>query len=527
MISTLAVVVLLLLAIGLPFAVVLSPTLAPDKPGIAAGLALIASALIGGIELWPDPHFLQIPFLLAVLALIPGVAIARSFRRVDMIAILFHRDFGMQGATLAGLKNEITAAVLAAILIFVGLCALASYLEHEHWLIPTATGALILANPFARFAISRLWLRPVTSVLPDRLASPRLDGNAARPDLVIVYLEGTDRQFFDRGRYGPMSDKLADYVQEGLSFTRVGQIAGTGWSLAGMVASQSGVPVPPRGLHFQQRLQDMTCFMPNIRFLGDILADKGYASHYVVGGDTGFGGIGAMYETHQIGAMTGYDELRQIYSAEEFKAAQVEWFLDDQMVLDAARGVHAQLVAGQAPYALIVETIGPHGPKGSLSRRWTASGQAETAPVPKAVGCLLDEVVEFLDDLRAVQARHGRDLRVVILSDHLNHTPSLPAAAPGYSGFNTVILWGDPAEPGREIDKPGSMIDVFPTVLDWLGWVKGPAAAGIGRSLLSDAPTLVEEFGIAKLDRMIVGDASFANLVWDEARSLAEDRVTT
>jgi phosphoglycerol transferase len=144
--------------------------------------------------------------------------------------------------------------------------------------------------------------------------------------------------------------------------------------------------------------------------------------------------------------------------------------------------------------------------------------------VTRTVGLLIDEVTGFLDHIRAEQAATGRDLRIVLLSDHLNHTATLPKAGEGFAGFNTVILCGDPQRRGEVIDKPGSMVDVFPTLLDWLGW-SDAAAAGLGRSLLSDAPTLVEEFGIAALDRMVTGDAGFSKLVWAEAPRLAETPV--
>jgi len=59
-----------------------------------------------------------------------------------------------------------------------------------------------------------------------------------------------------------------------------------------------------------------------------------------------------------------------------------------------------------------------------------------------------------------------------------------------------------------------------------LGWSEGPAAAGIGRALLSDTPTLVDEFGVPAIDGMIQSGAAFANLIWDEGACLAERPAT-
>ena len=283
-----------------------------------------------------------------------------------------------------------------------------------------------------------------------------------------------------------------------------------------MAATQAGVMVPARGMKFQTGLESVRRFMPCVTFLGDILAAKSYSSRFIVGGDPAFGGLGALYATHGV-QTTGMAEMAQMFPADEVKAAHIEWFLDDQMVLDTARRVHHALVDRPEPLALIVETIAPHGPKGYLSRRNSADGKSKaTKDIARTVECLIDEVMEFVVDIRVSSAAKGRDLRVVLLSDHLNHCPTLPDGGPGYAGFNTVILWGDTASPPRKIDRLGSMVDVFPTLLDWLGWSEAPVAAGLGRSLLSDAPTLVEEFGIAGLDAMIVADPRLGQRLWGE-----------
>jgi phosphoglycerol transferase len=511
------------LVLALALAVVMRPTLRPDKPGLVAVLALASAFALGEGDLAVDLHWLHLPLVVAVLGLIPAVTVARCFRSVDMIAVLFHKDFGMQGVSLAGLKNEIATAVISSGLILVASIGLGHHWSQEARILPPVIVALLLANPFVQFGLRRhaLWL--VSADLTVRLVAPTIVPDAPRPDLVIVYLEGLDRRFADGTRFGSIYQPLARFAEAGISFTNVRQIAGTGWSLAGMVASQSGVPVPPRSLHYQSRTADLKRFMPGTVFLGDVLAEKGYSSRFIVGGDLGFGGIGAMYATHGITGQTGLDELQAIYPPDEFAAAKVDWFIDDQMVLDAAHKAHVKLISRPEPLALIVETIGPHGPKGILSRRKTGTGRAgETRDIALAAACLVDEVVEFLDGICARQAEHGRALRIVLLSDHLNHTLQTSRGAARHDDSNTVIFWGAPGDAGRVVERPGSMVDVFPTMLEWLGWSPAPAAAGIGKSLLSPTQTLVEEFGVATVDRMVLSDAAFANQIWDEAACLAE-----
>ncbi len=505
----------LALSLALAGAIIARHDIRPDKPGLLAIVLLVAGAVLAGPSPWSALPLSFLPAMLAGLLLVPAVAITRSFGRIDMIAILFHQDFGFEGASLAGIRNEITTGVLAATVALLSLLGLNALAGSPALLLPGATVVMLAANPILRHGLARLPTRPKDSDLANRLVDPPLAPSEPLPDILIVYLEGTDRRFADTRVFGQTYAGLAEFAAEGLSLTRIGQVAGTNWSVAGMTASQAGVPILPRGFQFKTGADKLSRFMPDLHFLGDHLAALGYERHFLVGNEADFAGTGAMYRTHCIPEITSGKTVTSLFPPDEVMAAQVSWFMDDQMVLDAARKVHARLAPSANPIALIVETIGPHGPKGCLSRRWTTGGKAEeTHDIAHSVECLTTEVLELVEDLRAATVERRRQLRVVLLSDHLNHTPSLAKAGPEFEGYNTAILWGDPRHVGKVIDRPASMMDLYPTLLDWLGWSPAPVAAGLGRSLLSAPQTLVEEFGLAGLDAMLVSDARLAARLW-------------
>jgi phosphoglycerol transferase len=453
--------------------------------------------------------------------MIPAVAVARGFGRIDMLSILFHAEFGMGGATIDGLESEVLQATLCALVISLTLSLLAGLWRLPATPILAAAAALLAVNPVVRSVAGSLVTPPVESDLISHMAAPALRDQAGTPpDLVLIYLEGTDRQFADRAIWGDLYGPLDKLAAEGVAFTNVMQIAGTGWSLAGMVASQCGVPVLPRGLLYRNNFDRVDRFMPALTCLGDILAEAGYAQSYVVGGDTGFGGIDVFYRTHRIDRQIGMAEQSALYRPAEIRAALAGWVLDDQMVFETARTEFTALAQGAAPLHLIVETIGPHGQNGILSRRChDGRSVALSRSVTKVVSCLLDDTAAFVRFVQQEHARHrpGRELRVVILSDHLSHNPALPIVGEGYAGTNTVLFLGGPGAAGRIISKPGAMIDIFPTLLEWMGLAAPPAAAGLGKSLFGDQPTLAAHYGRDQIDRMIVADVPLSRLVWGEA----------
>jgi phosphoglycerol transferase len=509
----------LVIVLGYAVMVASMPRFRPDQIGPYMLLVLIAAITVGWRYFrWPPRSFVLV--ILAAVALVPAAVVARAFGRVDMMSVLFHADFGMEGATLKGLETEILQGVLAGTLICVTLALLVG-LWGLRLRSMIALACLVLAiNPGMRFAAVAAVTPAVESDLVERMVKPAIVPAATQgPDLLLIYLEGVDRQFADPAVWGDLYAPLHALEAEGTSFTRVGQIAGTGWSLAGMVASQCGVPVVPKGLLYRNNFEDIARFMPRMVCLGDVLAGKGYAQSYVVGGDTKFGGIAAFYSTHQITRQIGLHEQKERYPAAEFEAARASWVLDDQMTLQTAQAELETLVAGPQPFSLTVETIAPHGRLGILSRR-CHDGKTVTLSrdVRAVVGCLLEDTLAFV---RAAQAMHAaqrpdRNLFVVILSDHLNHNPGLPAVGADYAGNNTAILIGSGVGAGVPNAKVGAMIDIYPTLLHAMGLSVPPHSANLGRSLLDSNITIAEEHGIPSLDRMLVSDVVLSQQIWAE-----------
>jgi phosphoglycerol transferase len=510
-----AATLLFVIVLGAALAVAALPWLRPDKYGMGALLALMLGLLVAGRAAWRRSGKTYLVVLVAAALLIPAVIIARGFGRIDMLSIAFHADFGMQGATLEGLHSEILAALLSSGLIALSLFLLAGLWRFGVRFHSFAALALIALNPFAQFAAAYALTPAVQSDLASKLQDPILTQGGENPDLLVIYLEGTDRQFADKAVWGDLYAPLGALADEGISLTGVTQIAGTGWSLAGMVASQCGVPLLPRGLISRNNFDAVERFLPAITCLGDVLAKRGYRSAYVVGGDLAFGGIDRFYGTHQISDQTGFHEQRALYPHDDYEAATIDWILDDQMVLETARQKWREMLQQEGPMAMIVETIGPHGRLGYLSRHCSPSGRGEKSRDARAVlDCTIKDTAAFVNFIREshAAARPGKGLRLVILSDHLSHNGSTPETAPGFKGLNTAILLG--GEKGQVIERPGAMIDIYPTMLHWLGWSEAPHAAGLGRSLLAEGKTLTAEKGVDRLDAMLVSDGALAAGVW-------------
>jgi phosphoglycerol transferase len=497
-------------AIGV--AVAAFPWIKPDKPGIAALLVLIALLALVRLSPWNGPQRGWWMLILALAALLPFAVVARSFGRIDMLSFFFHLDFGMEGASLAGLENEIAAGVLSTLFILIAALGLNAALGRPRLFLVGIAVGLVLLNPLIRFAAAAALTPPVDSGLERRLADPEPLVPASRPDLVIVYLEGFELRYRDPALFGDAFAALQPYADRALDLTGVRQVEGTGWSLAGVIASQCGVPLLPNGLRFRNNFTAQTDFLSGRTCLSDILTAHGYRAEFVVGGDLGFGGLDHFLQTHGYQGQYGMAEVSAMFPPDEVEAATIGWILDDQMTFDAARLRHAALIASPQPYMLVVQTIGPHGRTSWLSRRCSPDGRgAFSSDITAVVRCTAEDTARFLDDLQAAQP--GRPVNIVILSDHLSHYPGEDRGWPQENRRNTLLLISPGTAPGVN-DAAGSMLDVYPTLLDWLGLAAPPMRAGLGVSLFSGEPTLAAEFQPDDLNYTFLHDPRLANAVW-------------
>ncbi|WP_328732168.1 sulfatase-like hydrolase/transferase [Vreelandella azerica] len=103
---------------------------------------------------------------------------------------------------------------------------------------------------------------------------------------------------------------------------------------------------------------------------------------------------------------------------------------------------------------------------------------------------------------------------VAILSDHLTMRVSVWDELTTLDRDNTFILLGSDQAPQR-ITRSASTMDVFPTLLDALGYTPHNSRSGLGVSLLSDADTLVERHGVAAINERLHAESKLQQRLWE------------
>jgi phosphoglycerol transferase len=444
----------------------------------------------------------------------------QKFGKVEIDQLLYHLQQG-SGTVLyadrilvwSGIKNCILGPVLYTTI----LMTLAGRSRRKG----RRVGALLLAAPVQAVAllgaaallvgltltfppgavagqdwIGALYRKPAAVVAPKR-----------RKNLILIYGESLEFAYGERPFDGHLLHALDEGpLAHGRSFAHFRQLAGTGWTIAGLVASQCGVPLKPLGIVGYNLFGDnANQFLPKALCLGDVLRTSGYRNVFLGGASTQFAGKGMFLQAH------GYDEVlgREDWLAVNPEVALNQWGLNDDDLFTQAAGKLAQLAGSGRPFNLTILTVGMHPPDGFLA----PSCPRQFGDLRDAVACTAHLIERFLQDAQA--AGYLRETDVVVLGDHLSQRNSQHEkldAVRDRSIYNR-FLTSSPLRANRsDIDH----FDLAPTILSALGYRIAGGQFGLGCSALGPVrcKSLVDDpLADAKLEH----SSAFYNALWDPA----------
>jgi len=438
------------------------------------------------------------------------VAMTVLFGGFEFTAILYHLKYGFASGGMTGGQMTIVALI-------VGSLALVAYF----W------GKLINLNRRMRLldralCLPLLFLNPASVEIAKSYAAARYEGiplheeyalpvteraaNRTKPDLIQIYMESHELTFAQHKEFGETMRPLDAFRDRGLFATDVNQVEATTWTVAGQIASQCGIPAL-----FEISLGEDGKggrFLPGARCLGDILSADGYSLAYFGGAQLEFGSKGDFFASHGYGELNGARALFPRY-----KDHLNFWGVDDDAVLDAAYRRIAQTARNGRPDATVIMTLSGHGPSG-VSSKPCVEGTVkvtEADPTLRAMQCTNLLIAGFLARLE----REGflENTLVVLQSDHLSRKTSADHLLRGKDRNNYIAILGPEVEP-QTIDRPATMMDIYPTLLEALGYVLPDGKAGLGVSLLSAEHNLMERFGEDEVNRSIKGDIELRRALW-------------
>ncbi|MFW6345820.1 MAG: sulfatase-like hydrolase/transferase [Halomonas sp.] len=444
------------------------------------------------------------------------VYLTESFGIVELGAIFFHLQAGMQGH--GGISRSL-AAISYTLSMLALLAAFVWLVRHDHrWRrIELLLAVVLLASNPLIYGVGQRSASIVTDdgAWLDRHYQPPSIEQAPDepPNLLVLYLESIERTYADRERFGDAYAFLEALGDRGHVFEGVRQLENTGWTMAGMIASQCGTPLMPAGLLHDRQLEPLERVVPGIQCLGDVLAEEDYRLSFLGGASTDFAGKGIFYEDHGFDRILGRDELLPRLEDPEYVN---DWGLFDDSLYDfTIEEIRRLDEEAEGPWGVVNLSLTGHAPNGYPAR---ACEERQGEPddeedILYSVECsawLAFDLVERLETEGLLD-----DTLVVIASDHLTMRVSAWEQLVADERDNTFMLLGEGIEAGQRTHRESATIDLFPTILEAMGFTLEKRRAGLGVSLFAETPTLVEQHGLTDLAARMHEETALQQRLWE------------
>lgn len=333
-----------------------------------------------------------------------------------------------------------------------------------------------------------------------------LPNSGESKNLIYIYLESLEDTYFNEKVFPGLLPNLQQLKQQGYSFDNIQQLDNTGWTIAGMVASQCGIPLMVAWAD-RNASNRTDSFLPDAVCLGNLLKEKGYALSYMGGASLKFAGKGQFYRDHGFEDIRGRDELEQ-YAEEGY---QSRWGLYDDTLFSLLREKLLQNSNLNEPWALFSLTLDTHHPYGHMSDTCKSVKYLDGSnEILNAVHCADQLVGALVSWMRQNEILEQTTL--ILASDHLAMRNTAWEQLESQKRENFLLILDDDLGEGRS-DKVGSTLDIGPTILDLLGFAND--GLGFGRSLLKDDILYADEAHFeSDMNLLLAQNSGFLRTLW-------------
>lgn len=442
----------------------------------------------------------MLPVFVALLLWSFDVFVGYSRRHGTTAALLaVRRGFRHAGKLAAGALHRLTG--------------LSHRLFHPSMpVIVVIVGALCFADTFSLLRYAREFFGP--DYFSGSYIDPqRVSLKAHKPkNLVLIYVESLENTYSDPSLFGRdlLQPLTALKGRPGVvTFDDYQQMPGAHFTIAGIVATQCGIPLKSLGLFGgNDQGEHFARFLPRAHCLGDILAERGYSNVFLNGPSVEFAGVGKFLRNHGYAKVLGKEEWLGLGEREETMSG---WGLHDDDLFRRARHELAMLMKAGKPFNLTVLTIDTHHPYGQLSTRCAQQGYKDFEGI---VECTAGQVADFI----AYIEKNGwqDDIAVMIQGDHLamgNTSYDKLQRAPRRTVFNMLIT-GKP-EWVKNTDQV-THFDMLPTLLQAMGFQVRGERAGLGYAAVGTPGVARPQDRLEQMQAQLMNYSEAYSHLWDE-----------
>ena len=352
---------------------------------------------------------------------------------------------------------------------------------------------IALSAPF-----QALFQKPVDSELyrtfyvhPDsvNISSPT---NSSK-NLIVIFLESMATNF---AQYTP---EIAIEEKQSTSFPPGGKnVAGTSWTIAGITGKLCGIPLNmPLGI--KEYHGKLPTYLPFAKCLMDILDERGYNQIYAQGSSGDFTQKRTFWSVH--GNVAVHDIEYYKDTGKLPKNYNVFWGFEDRKLYKYVKEEIDSLAKLNRPFAYYMLTVDTHQPEGYLDDSCTTEIPEGEGQFPRTLRCASKQLASFLN--WAKQQSWYKNTTISVMGDHTQQMLSDKANIPPTDSLYWVNFILNSSILMSSSNRQYSSFDMFPTLLESMGFKLEGRAIGLGQSLYAGDSTILERYGQVVLDSLL------------------------
>lgn len=296
--------------------------------------------------------------------------------------------------------------------------------------------------------------------------------------ICIVMVESLESQFNNPEEN--LVSNISNLRTESAYIDKMIPVNGTGWTIAAMTAWHFGIPLklPINGNQYHSKRG----FLPNAKSIFDILNENGFHQYLLLGSDSYFSGTNTLFKTH--GNFEILDKSYWISKGFDLeKNMGTGWGYSDAFILERAKEKFLELESKDEPFILIIQTIDTHAPNGYAPKDNRKYNDIRDAYL---------EIDSRIGDFSKFVVKHKKDNTIFsIIGDHL--FMGNPKIFQDIDRKIMNLFYGNtPVIPKTKLNQSICAFDIAPTLLQLSGATWDSLKFGLGVSIFSDEPSLIE-----------------------------------
>jgi len=335
-------------------------------------------------------------------------------------------------------------------------------------------------------------LNPLPETQPDAQKESVLEKN-----IILLYAESIEALYFEQELFGDLLPNIRNLSATAHRFTNLVQVGGTGWTIAGIVASQCGFPLKVSShLASNSTIASVNAPYPDEVCLADILSGKGYETVFMGGAPLWFAGKGNFLRTHGYKRIAGEEELTLLLPNKKHKSG---WGLYDESLFELALDELQSLENESQPYLLTLLSLDTHHPNGLPSKSCEKLPNNQDS-MSNAIYCTDQVISSFISE--AMKMVDMEKTIIVLFSDHLSLRNTLwdKLKENRQKRRLTLMIFDD--SPAIVSDIRGTHFDVAPTILEAAG-ITDHSMVGGGLSLFTHVENETNVNRLAQKERNV------------------------